>query len=103
MPFLSRRLASGRVQPRAGVAMAEQDGELMLLDSARGAYYVLNPTAAAVWDALVESASGGGRGATVESLVDTIETRFAAPTASVRDDVLALLRDLRRAGLVRTI
>jgi hypothetical protein len=79
--------------------VAEQDGELMLLDSARGAYYVLNPTAAAVWAALVEDSHG----TTIEALVDILETRFAAPAASVRDDVLALIHDLRRAGLVRTI
>jgi hypothetical protein len=83
--------------------MAAQDGEVMLLDPARGTYFVLNPTAAAVWDALVESAKTSAEGATVESLVDSIETRFAAPPETVRDDVIALLRDLRRAGLVRAV
>lgn len=76
------------------MARAEQDGETILLDQAGGAYYVLNATAALIWDEVLA-------GATVDELVAAVHTHFEAPADQVRGDVMSLLDGLRRARLIR--
>ncbi|CAL9501179.1 hypothetical protein SUDANB58_03457 [Streptomyces sp. enrichment culture] len=77
----------------ADVSTAETDYGTVLLDQRSGDYWELNPTGALVVRTLME---GGDRAAAVAALV----ARFDIDRDRAAQDVDALVRDLREAGLV---
>jgi hypothetical protein len=78
---------------RSDLLAEELDGELVLLEPARGGLHVLNPTAAAVWRCLDGEV-------TLVALADDLAAAFDADPATVRADVLALVDRLARDGLL---
>ncbi|URW76682.1 PqqD family protein [Sphingomonas donggukensis] len=81
------------VARNAGLLEAEVDGELLGLHVDKGACYGFNPTATRVW-ALIETPT------TLTALCETLAQEFAVDPADAQPDVLAMLRDLEREGLV---
>lgn len=77
----------------ADVSTAETDYGTVLLDQRSGDYWELNPTGALVVRTLM---AGGDEEAAVAALV----ARFDIGPAQAAQDVDALVRDLRDAGLV---
>ena len=82
--------------PRCGVASVEIDGETVIYDVELDATHLLNPTATAVWRCL------GGE-TTVDQLIDDVAVAFDVPREEVRTDILTLLRDLGRVGLLEGV
>jgi PqqD family protein of HPr-rel-A system len=78
---------------RCGVASVEIDGETVIYDVELDATHLLNPTATAVWSCLDGET-------TVDQLIDDVAAAFGVPREEVRTDILTLLRDLGRAGLL---
>lgn len=77
----------------ADVSTAETDYGTVLLDQRSGDYWELNPTGALV----VRTLMGGGD---EEAAVAALVARFDIGPAQAAQDVDALVRDLRDAGLV---
>jgi hypothetical protein len=77
------------------VAVATMHGETVLLDRARGQYFVLNESGGVIWR-LVRRQGG----ATVAEMVAALDAEYEVPAGQARDDVVALLGRLRKAGLV---
>ena len=78
---------------RDGVAFAELEYGMALLDEKSGDYWSLNPTGATVLRALLE-------GKTVVTAVDEIVSEYNADPDTVRQDVTELLTELRSARLI---
>ncbi|MBM7169564.1 lasso peptide biosynthesis PqqD family chaperone [Streptomyces sp. G44] len=75
------------------VSTAETQYGTVLLDQRTGDYWELNPTGALVVRTLMDD---GDEAAAVTALV----SRFAIDRERAQQDVTALVRDLRNAGLV---
>jgi hypothetical protein len=82
-----------RVRSTKHVFAREFDGELVLLDLARGDYYGLDAIGARLWHGLVA-------GRTVADIATEIGTEYEVEDATVRADLLALARELVEKGLV---
>lgn len=78
---------------RAGICETEIDGELVLLDTSNGAMHLLNPVAAAIWSEL-----DGKRD--VDEIVSNLSVAAGVERDRVRDDVVALLGELRACDLL---
>jgi hypothetical protein len=78
---------------RDGISQVGVDGELVLLDTATGTLHVLNRVAAAVWSEL-----DGKRD--LEEIVARLSAAAGAEPERVREDVIALLDQLRRCHLL---
>ena len=78
---------------RPGVTGVELDGETVLLDHDTGDTHVLSPTATVVWGCL----DGTG---TLAEIVDDLAEAFGAERDVVARDVLNLVRELGRQGLL---
>jgi len=76
-----------------GLMEAEVDGELVALHIGNGTYYSFNETAARTW-ALLD------RPKSVSDLCATLAAEFEVDPRDCADEVLLLLRDLERDGLV---
>jgi type I protein arginine methyltransferase len=70
--------------------------ELLLLDTSTGVYHVLNETGAQVWELLQH-------GANVDSIVGALATQFEIEPARAREDVAAVVAELRQAKLVEVV
>lgn len=68
-------------------------GETIVLHTDSGTYYGLSDVGAAVWEML-------GQPVAVDEIVNRLTAIYEVNTLACRTDVLALLNDLRRAGLV---
>ncbi|MBI3687090.1 MAG: PqqD family protein [Actinobacteria bacterium] len=85
-----------RYRPDDGVSSTPMDdGGLVLLREKSGRLYRCNPTAAAMWTALLEH--DGQPDAASRSVAE----RYGTGSARVRADLDVLLADLQRTGLVR--
>jgi hypothetical protein len=88
---------AGRLTQAPGVLAATRDEATVLLDAARGRYHTLNAVGGRVW-ALLAS------GTTREALVRALGAEYALPagvtTEQIDRDVIALLTQLRAAGLL---
>jgi Coenzyme PQQ synthesis protein D (PqqD) len=82
-----------RVARQAGLIEAEVDGELLGLHVDNGACYGFNPTATRIW-ALIEQPR------TLTELCGLLAEEFEIEPADARAEVLDLLQDLKREGLV---
>src|SRR5437764_1323004 len=71
----------------------ELGNEAVVLDMRNGLYYGLNPVAATIWKAVRQPQS-------VESLFKLLVQTYDADPAYIESDLLELLQDLARAGLV---
>lgn len=78
---------------RGGLIEAEVDGELLGLHIDNGYCYGFNPTATRIW-ALIETPR------TITQLCETLSAEFEVEPADARPDVVALLEELRREGLI---
>lgn len=67
--------------------------DMFILDSSRGCYVGLNPTAAFVWEALDQPR-------TLDDLVFRATAAFSGDAPSIRHDLDALLRRLHTIGLI---
>ena len=76
-----------------GVLLREIDGELLLLNSSSDGYFGLNPTGAAMFQALVD-------GADVGQTVAAVGSEFAAPEEKIDEDLRALITELVANGLL---
>jgi thiol-disulfide isomerase/thioredoxin len=80
-------------QPRESVVATEFDGELLLVDRETGLLNLLDPVGSVVWNCL------DGQG-TLADLAEELADAFGAPLEVVRADVLEMVRDVGRAGLL---
>jgi hypothetical protein len=85
-----------KVRSTKHVFAREFDGELVLLDLARGDYYGLDAIGARLWNGLV-----GGR--TVADIATELCTEYDVEAATLRADLLALARDLAEKGLLERL
>jgi len=88
--------ASYRAISRPSVASVEIDGEAVLYDEESGSTHLLNPTASIIWASL-------GTGFTLGELADELAEIFSADPGQVRDDVIAIARDLESKGLLEEL
>lgn len=80
------------VASRNQVSCPLQD-EVAILDLAAGVYYSLDPVGARVWELLAAPRSVG-------AIRDALVAEYDVEPARCERDLLELLRDLARAGLV---
>lgn len=76
-----------------GILAQEAHGQTVLLRLHDGSYYALEEVGARIWDLC-----DGRRG--VEDIVAAIQAEYEAPPATIQDDVLEFVADLRREGLL---
>lgn len=84
-----------RFRIAAGVVSTEVDGEITVLDPVLGLYFGLEDAGAAVWRILAHEPD-------FESLVVHLRQVFDVDEATCREDLAALLTDLRQRGLIET-
>lgn len=82
--------------PRDEIASVEADGELVLYDPIAGRAHVLNPTAATVWQVLDGEVD-------VTTLAGEIAETFDVGVDEVTDQLLVLVQDLGRLGLLADV
>ncbi|MCC7372885.1 MAG: PqqD family protein [Chloroflexi bacterium] len=80
-------------RPASHVAVAEFDGETVLLNVSSGIYFGLNPIASRIWQLL-------GTGASEPLIVQTLLDEYDVDEARLRADVAATVRQLAADGLV---
>jgi len=78
---------------RREVAGAEIDGDVVLYDELQETTHLLNQTGAIVWSLL----DGSSR---IDEIASELAEAYAAPADAVLADVLALVRELGRRGLL---
>ena len=76
------------------VLAQEVGGESVLLDLASEQYFGLDPVGTRIWELLADAPTLG-------QVHETLCAEFDAEPERIRDDLLALVRQLREAGLVR--
>lgn len=84
---------TSRVRSSKNVFAREFDGELVLLDLARGDYYGLDAVGARLWQSLME-------GASVDETAATLAQDYDVDPSVLRADLMALLSELADKGLV---
>lgn len=82
-----------RVRCSRNVFARDFEGELVLLDLARGDYYGLDEVGAALWHGLMA-------GRTVAEIAADLGPRYEVDDDQLRQDLVALLEDLFAKGLV---
>lgn len=78
----------------ADIAWQELEGEIVVLDTARGAYLLLNASAAVLWAAVAA-------GTTRSDLVQILVARYGLTDDLARQDVDAFLGTLAERELVK--
>jgi hypothetical protein len=74
--------------------LARQVGEeTVMLDLAQGAYYGLDPVGARIWQLLAE-------GKTLAEVCDAIMAEYEASRDTIEGDLLTLVDDLMKQGLI---
>lgn len=84
---------TNRLRPAPSVFSREFDGELVLLDLARGEYFGLDDIGARLWLALTE-------GRDVPSVVEDVTREYDVDVATVTADLEALTAELLARGLL---
>lgn len=82
-----------RFRRNPAVLSRDLEGEAVLLEPGSGRYFSLNPTGRRVWQLLAE-------GPPIAACLATLTREFEAPAAVLERDLVALLLDLEREGLV---
>ena len=75
------------------VVFRELASESVVLDLASGRYFGLNAVGTRVWQLI-------GQGKTVGGLLSAVTSEYDADASTIERDVLALLDDLEKRGLV---
>lgn len=78
---------------RTDVAAAELDGDVVLYDERSSQLHILNPTAGVVWAHCDGSAS-------LAHVIDELSRIFGVERAQLADDVITMVRDLGRLGVL---
>lgn len=86
--------AETRFRIRPGIAHREIEGQLLLLTPSGTDIYTLNESGKLVWQGLL-------RGQSADSLARRLAEKYRLPPDQARDDVLALLADLRRKRVIQ--
>ena len=73
--------------------VAEIDGETVMFDSERGAYFALGRTGSRIWDLITEPIE-------VSDVCRALGQEFDVEPGACRVEAIAFLDELRRAGLV---
>lgn len=68
--------------------------DVVIFDLGQDRYFSLGPTGTSVWQRLEQPM-------TVAALCDALVLEYDAPRATIEEDVLALLTDMAKGGLVR--
>lgn len=79
-------------RPSADVLSQDVGGEAVLLDLASETYFGLDPIGTRIWQLL-------GEGHTLQSIRDRLASEYDAPAARIEADLIALVAQLRAAGL----
>lgn len=85
-----------KVRATRHVYARDFDGELVLLDLAKGSYYGLDAIGARLW-------KGIALGRTVAEIADELVPEYDVELSTLRADLLDLLRDLQTKGLVEPV
>lgn len=86
-----------RIERNAEMMVAEMDGDLVMMDVAKGSYFVINPVGGHIWTQL-ESAR------TLNELIESVQAAFEIDDkAQIKADVEAFLADLTQNSLIRTV
>ena len=75
------------------VVFRELAGESVVLDLSSGRYFGLNAVGTRIWQLI-------GQGETVDGLLSAVTAEYDADVSTIERDVLALLEDLEKRGLV---
>jgi hypothetical protein len=89
--------AHERYRRSLGAASADVDGDLVLVSPADRRCFSLNPSAAAVWNALPAADRDG---VSFAELIDTLVNDFDVDTARCAAETTALLGSMVAAGVV---
>ena len=83
-------------RPASNVAVAEFDGEAVLLNVTSGIYFGLNPIANRIWQLL-------SMGASEPEIAQTMLDEYDVDEARLRTDIAATMRQLEANGLVSRV
>lgn len=78
---------------RETVLSQDVDGEIVVLDLARGEYYGLNEVGSRIWVLLTQ-------GKTLAQVLQALTEEYEANSAQVESDMLAFIAELQSRGLV---
>lgn len=87
---------TARFRPKANVLVRELDGEAVLLDLDTGRYFTLNPTGRRIFELL-----DGEQ--TLAEVLELLLQEFDATRAKLEGDLLELVAELGREGLISTL
>lgn len=87
-------LLIGSITPNPDMLSTELDGDVVLMSAEQGRYYALDAVASSVWRRLDAAPTG-------EALIADLVADFQGNSEQIRADVLALLRNWLKEGLVR--
>jgi len=85
-----------RVEPAPGVLARALGGEVVLLDVTSGRYFGLDPAGKRIWELLAEEG-------TLADVVSRLEQEFDAGRDVLTVDLLELIGELERNGLVTRV
>jgi hypothetical protein len=85
-----------QIRPAHNVAVADVDGEAIVLNVTSGVYFGLNPMATRIWH-LVSA------GTTEDQVVQSLLAEFDVDEARLRTDVATTLQHLRANGLIDVV
>lgn len=86
-------MAAIKPKAREDLAVVELDGEAVIYDESNGNLHHLNPTATIIFN-LFDGTS------TVKELAGLIEQEFKVPASDVEQQIRALIKEFRQAGLL---
>lgn len=75
------------------VAWRKVDDEVVILDLETSVYYSLNETASDIWELI-------GKGLSEEDIAEEVADRYGQKPASVKKDVNALVKKLKKEKLI---
>jgi uncharacterized protein YbjT (DUF2867 family) len=75
------------------IAWRKVDDEVVVLDLESSVYYSLNETASHVWELV-------GKGLSEEAIADDLAEAYGQSVKSVRKDVAALIKKLKKENLI---
>jgi hypothetical protein len=87
---------SVKIEVPEGVNVRQFDGEWIVLDLVRGNYFGLNEVAGDIFERLA-----GGHSA--QDVAASLAVVYDSSEASIMNDVVRLIADLERLGLVRVV
>jgi hypothetical protein len=96
MTELPAILPTTRIRRAADILCAELDDEIVLMSVERGSYYSFDSVGSDVWRKLEAET-------TLAALSEALAADYDADTATIADDLVPLLRQLRAEGIVEIV